>query len=87
MMKLFKKSAVELAGYNPYSELVFGGWDYNIANKQSAILKSKSILKVTIHSCFSDSSYPPSPLQSVKDKESNINTLIVDPCLNLFVIG
>ena len=46
MLKLFKKSAVEIAGYNPYSELVFGGWDYNIANKQSAILKSKSILKV-----------------------------------------
>ena len=46
MMKLFKKSAVELAGYNPYSELVFGGWDYNIANMQSAILKSKSLLKV-----------------------------------------
>ena len=46
MLKLFKKSAVEIAGYNPYSELVFGGWDYNIANKQSAILKSKSIVKV-----------------------------------------
>ncbi|KAL5247708.1 hypothetical protein ACHWQZ_G019553 [Mnemiopsis leidyi] len=45
MMKLFKKSAAEIVGYNPYSELVFGGWDYNIANKESAILKSKSILK------------------------------------------
>lgn len=45
MMKLFKKSAIEIVGYNPYSELVFGGWDYNIENKESAILKSKSILK------------------------------------------
>ena len=49
MMKLFKKSAIEIVGYNPYSELVFGGWDYNIENKESAILKSKSILKVGIY--------------------------------------
>ena len=45
-MKLFKKTAVEVVGYNPYTEFVLGGWDYTINNKQSAEKKSKAIVKV-----------------------------------------